>query len=53
MKQEKYEKDIKKRNLLTGMNVGVFLHVGLLMESFATKFARERSSVAMDQQMCG
>lgn len=49
----KNQKMMLKRNLLTGMNVGVFLHVGLLMKSFAAKFAWERPSVAMDQQMCG
>lgn len=39
--------------LLTGVDVGVLLHIRFLMESLAAKFARERSGVAVNQQMCG
>lgn len=35
------------------MNVGVFFHVTLLMETFATVTAGERSSIAVYQQMGG
>lgn len=37
---------------LTSMNVGVFFHVRFLVESFAAKFARKWSGVAMNQKMC-
>ena len=39
--------------LLTGVDVGVFLHVRLLMEALATELAWVRSRVRMDQQVCG
>lgn len=45
--------NVRGKTLLTGVNVGVFLHVRLLMESFSAKLAREGASVAVDQQMCG
>jgi hypothetical protein len=39
--------------LLTGVDVGVFLHVGLLVEALATELAWVRSRVRVDQQVCG
>lgn len=39
--------------ILTGVDVGVFLHIGLLMESFSTKLARVWSRVRVDQQVRG
>lgn len=39
--------------LLTGVDVGVLLHVGLLMEALATELAWVRSRVRVDQQVCG
>lgn len=42
-----------RRIQLTRMNVGVLLHVGLLMESLAAILAGIRSRVAVDEQMRG
>ena len=39
--------------VLTGVDVGVLLHVGLLVEALATELARVRSRVRVDQQVCG
>jgi len=36
----------------TGMNVGVFLHVRLLVEAFSTELARIRTRVGVDEKMC-
>jgi len=38
--------------LLTGVDVGVLLHVGLLVEALATELAWVRSRVRVDQQVC-
>ena len=35
------------------MNIGVFLHVGFLMESFPTIVARVRPGVAVDEKVRG
>jgi len=35
------------------MDVGVLLHVGLLVEAFAAVVARERSCVAVNEQVSG
>ena len=35
------------------MNVGVLLHVGLLVEALAAELARVRTRVGVDEQMCG
>ena len=37
--------------VVTGMRVGVFLHVGLLVESLATEGAVERAYVGVDEQV--
>ena len=37
---------------LTGMNVCMFLHIGFLMESFSTVWARERSGIGVNEKMC-
>jgi len=39
--------------LLSRVNIRVFLHVGFLMEPLSTVVARERSSVWMNEHMCG
>lgn len=39
--------------LLTCVYVGVFLHVGLLVESFAAILTRVRPCVRVNQKMCG
>ena len=39
--------------VLTGVDVGVLLHVRLLVEALATELARIRSRVRVDQQVCG
>lgn len=39
--------------LLTGVDVGVLLHVRLLMESFAAVLARVRAGVRVDEQVGG
>jgi hypothetical protein len=39
--------------LLTGVDVGVLLHVGLLVEALATELARVGSRVRVDQQVRG
>jgi len=38
--------------VLTGVDVGVLLHVGLLVEALATELAWVRSRVRVDQQVC-
>jgi len=38
---------------LTGVYVGVFLHVGLLMKSLAAELARVRAGVGVDQEVRG
>jgi len=37
---------------LTGMNVCMFLHIGFLMESFSTVWARERTGIGVNEKMC-
>ena len=39
--------------IITGVNVGVLLHVGLLVEALAAELARVRTRVGVDEQMCG
>ena len=39
--------------VLTGVDVGVLLHVGLLVEALATELAWVGSRVRVDQQVCG
>lgn len=34
---------------LTGMNIGVLLHIAFLVKTFSTIAARERSGIAVDQ----
>jgi len=40
---------LDERAIITGVDVGMFLHVGLLMESFAAVVAGERSRVAVNE----
>ena len=37
---------------LTGMNICMFLHIGFLMESFSTVWAREGSGIGVNKKMC-